>query len=129
MFHRLSARCVSGLFSAFFAAVTLPASASPRDSVTFDAVDSAGDYLAAANSIRSWQTGGTYHVGQIEIRGTLRKVDPLTSALEAAIEVTTPGGDTLLFHPCPGGDFATIVSGTVTHSLCSAPVASGHWTF
>ena len=107
----------------------LSAKAAPRETITFESVNSAGAYQSATNALRTWSPIGAYPVGQLELRGTLRKLDPFTFSLEAAIEITTPSGETLLVHPCPGGEFSTTISGAATHSLCTVPSAAGLWTF
>ena len=104
-------------------------SALPRESVTFNNVDSNGALNAASNSVLRTTFRGTYQVQRINVTATLQSLATATQPREARIQITRPGGGTT-FIVQPFTQSGTFNSLTVSTSIVVSPSQPlGDWVF
>lgn len=105
------------------------ATALPRESVTFNNVDSNGALGNAANTVLQNQFEGTYSVQRLNITATLQSLSAATQPREARIQIIRPnGGSTVTAQPFTSSStFGTV---TISMSITVNPAeAAGNWQF
>ena len=101
---------------ALVCAIAQAATALPRESVTFNSVNSNGALGNAANTVLTNQFTGTYSVQRLNITATLQSLSAATQPREARIQITRPnGGSTVTAQPfTSSSSFGTVTVSVTT---------------
>lgn len=124
-------KTTSMLAVATLGALTLPAIAAPRESVTFTNVLSESFLDDAPNQVRTHVFTGGYSVGRIRVTGTLTAIADTTWAEDSRVRITAPNGVASVLMPLSQGAFtgSLAVTDAVFRIEQVIATSAGSWNF
>ncbi len=120
------AACLSGA-----GPLASPASAVPRDVVTFTNIASSGERGAPTNELRVFSIAQAYVASRLVVSATLSKVAPSTWGSDSRILVTAPNGVETVVQPFSVASFEgnLVVAGLPVDIAMPLGHADGEWSF